>query len=972
MKAAVLTLFLLCCVGLSFGQLQLAPNPACPGNAPFCRTALHITHGGAFDNQFVDILGFHDGVLYGWTGVGPGVQCPLSNLPADPKGTLCFYASQDWTYSDFIQENWVFQGQKSTGTAPVEIAFGPPGACSGSKYIYTSGHQILRATSASNDWNFTDVAQPQAGFSGLPMLPGITGGRQASFAIGSNTSGGTRLFYGNYPNLNYIYDLNTCQNGPYAWQPGTQYFQGQWVSDGGNVYISTAAHTSAANTEPPNGPWQSGGPLPPKWIGVTYSSGQQVSYYGNIYQCIADSCEANPSYPEWQLVEEIPWCPHAYLWHSDDCGTTWSTPYEFGSGGLPGQEVHGVEVDPANNSHVYVMVDSEHAYIPNSGVWKSTDGGDTFSHIAPTGPPNVGGNGIDFVLPFGSSKLFAEPDNSGGPLLVADKNANSQLLPSAHWPPVLPGTPPNTPPFDGGAGLGIKLTSEQNIFLLTDNGIRLGLWYFAPPFYDTATLLEDLSPPISSISVANGLATVTTSEPHLMQKDDYIIIKTPGQPDIVLGVVHDPVQIVDDHTFTFPCSTCPTYQQGMVALKSGIYFEPNRTVEVTDPKTNVTYLYDSEFRFVKPYFASSYVYQTAFGSVWGDWSETKLSGPASADNPAANALITFTASDGEHTYYIGTDQHIHQIVYNYNPGAWVLQDLTAMANGGQAQLGSGITGFADSANGQHVFYVTTDQHVHQLSFSFSAGQWVDQDVTASAGGDLAATNTPLSGFIESSGSQHVYYIGEDQHVYQLVSCGGTCLVGQDLISMVTFFGPGALAASNSGLIAFGDPRVNEEDVFYVSPDQHIYKLWYNGSAWYGGDVTATTNGPLVEANSALTGFTDSAAGQHVYYVADNMDIHQVSFSFSTWQWSDQDLTTLAGAPQPTPGSGLGSFLDSSNSQHVVYTGPWGGYGIQIYSIGNNWVYMNVTYGQVLALSATAVNGLFDPNNNSQHVYFVGP
>ena len=51
-------------------SLQLAPNPACPNKAPYCRTQLPF-----------NVMGFHEGALYGWTSVLPGVTCPDSNFP---------------------------------------------------------------------------------------------------------------------------------------------------------------------------------------------------------------------------------------------------------------------------------------------------------------------------------------------------------------------------------------------------------------------------------------------------------------------------------------------------------------------------------------------------------------------------------------------------------------------------------------------------------------------------------------------------------------------------------------------------------------------------------------------------------------------------------------------------------------------------------------------------------------------------
>jgi len=79
--------------------LQLAPNPACPNKAPYCRTQLPF-----------NVMGFHEGALYGWTSVLPGVSCPDSNFPPNDKAVdFCFYAS-----TTFAPENWIYLGQFPT------------------------------------------------------------------------------------------------------------------------------------------------------------------------------------------------------------------------------------------------------------------------------------------------------------------------------------------------------------------------------------------------------------------------------------------------------------------------------------------------------------------------------------------------------------------------------------------------------------------------------------------------------------------------------------------------------------------------------------------------------------------------------------------------------------------------------------------------------------------------------------------
>lgn len=494
MRTSWIIAFCFSVASLSFGQPQLAPNPGCSNGAPYCRTQVALTP----DGTGVAVIGFHNGSLYAWQEAGGNGTCN----PALAPGGFNFYAT-----STFSPERWSLQNTQgfvpaaSNCASVAELVFAPA-ACRGVsyKYVYlTSSAQILRATSASNDWNFTDV-----GSSNLPSLPPDTGARIGSFAIGTNTSGGVRLFYGNYNNHSY--------NG------------------------------------------------------------------------------MNPPYG-------------GYVWSSDDCGNTWTIAQFFG-----GREVHSIEIDPANLLNVYVNIDDEcspdGSVCPNpaaAGLWKSTDGGNTFSHISSTFSNGTEVVGIDTAFSNLSNNIFMETDGngsvpSGGPLLSVNKiyGGYTQFVP---WPTVTSGAP-----AWAGSASGIKSTSEQNIFLATNSDFsppRAGLWYFVPPDYDTPILLEDLAPPISYVGTSSGIATVITYEPHNLHTGDLIWIdgvSTAGLNTSSSGV---PITVTGPYIFTYSCPNCPLYGTGGFARKPFLYWGYH-TVEVTDPATNITYLYNQSQKIPKP------------------------------------------------------------------------------------------------------------------------------------------------------------------------------------------------------------------------------------------------------------------------------------------------------------------------------------------------------------------------------------
>jgi hypothetical protein len=204
-------------------------------------------------------------------------------------------------------------------------------------------------------------------------------------------------------------------------------------------------------------------------------------------------------------------------------------------------------------------------------------------------------------------------------------------------------------------------------------------------------------------------------------------------------------------------------------------------------------------------------------------------------------------------YYVASDQHVHQLYYNNSK--WSDQDLTSIANGASAQPGiSDISSFA-IGDGQHVYYAASDYHVHQMYYNNS--KWSDQNLTSIANGASAQPASGISSFAISDG-QHVHYVASDQHVHQLYY-DNSRWSDQDLTSVAN----GASAQPASGISSFAIS--DGQHVYYVASDQHVHQLYYNNSKWSDQDLTSIANG--ASAQPGIRGISSLASGdgQHVYF-----------------------------------------------------------------------------------------------------------
>jgi|HubBroStandDraft_6_1064221.scaffolds.fasta_scaffold59391_2 hypothetical protein len=245
---------------------------------------------------------------------------------------------------------------------------------------------------------------------------------------------------------------------------------------------------------------------------------------------------------------------------------------------------------------------------------------------------------------------------------------------------------------------------------------------------------------------------------------------------------------------------------------------------------------------------------------YGNWSDITAATGAPATASLGAALTGFADGVGDHVFYRGSNQHLYQLYYcgqNCVPlDTWISQDITSMA-GGAPLLASGtnLSAFISSSQ-EHVIYLGTNQHVYQV-VTTSSGTWTYQDLTATTGGAVAASGSALASFNDSVG-QHVFYLGTNSHVYQLYYAYNTRTWADQDLTVQT---GGALAASGSALTSFAD---SQEHVVYEGTNQHVYQLVTHPGGWLEDDLSSLSGGSLPVQSSSLSSFADGGY-EFVFY-----------------------------------------------------------------------------------------------------------
>jgi hypothetical protein len=291
----------------------------------------------------------------------------------------------------------------------------------------------------------------------------------------------------------------------------------------------------------------------------------------------------------------------------------------------------------------------------------------------------------------------------------------------------------------------------------------------------------------------------------------------------------------------------------------------------------------------------------------GGWHASDITGQAAGGAAAAvapSSPLTGYVMPGsqQHAFYLGTDNHVHELWSDVN--GWHANDISAAASGPAASVpapSSRLIGLVLGAN-QLVYYVGVDQHVHELWWTASGG-WLASDISAAGSGAApAALSSPLTGYAVGSGPHYVFYLGTDQHVHELWWNSS----GWHAFDVTAASAGTPVAAPSSPLTSYA--LGTDQHVFYLVADQHVHELWWSPNhGWVPADITAASAGtPVAAPSSPLTSYA-LGTDQHVFYLGADQHVHELWWS-PNHGWVPADITAAsAGAPDAAMPSPVTSY-----------------------------------------------------------------
>jgi len=358
------------------------------------------------------------------------------------------------------------------------------------------------------------------------------------------------------------------------------------------------------------------------------------------------------------------------------------------------------------------------------------------------------------------------------------------------------------------------------------------------------------------------------------------------------------------------------------------------------------------------------------------------------------AGFVWESQNTEHVFFIGDDNHIHELYYDT---AWHHNDLTASSGGAGQPVGHLAAHVWEKQGTAHVFYIGSgpESWVPHLRELYYDGKWHDHSLSQAIPDAPLPTEdiaSLVSYVFKKQNTQHVFYIGADYHVHEFYFDNNWH--HDDLT-------PGnAEVVMYGGMTGFTCEYESTQHVFFINntppgPPVGISELWWNGK-WNISSIAQNQQGgyPLPAYQPPkLAGYSwESKKQEHVLFInSHDNHVHDLNRDNASLAplWVESDLSSMvvnkAFVPLgPTPAL-TGYAFESDGTEHVIYAGPNAG-GVsdlwELYHNGGDWqVGGSSQYGiplpliqqfnvQILMDASKSILAYPWESKKTEHIFFV--
>jgi hypothetical protein len=277
-----------------------------------------------------------------------------------------------------------------------------------------------------------------------------------------------------------------------------------------------------------------------------------------------------------------------------------------------------------------------------------------------------------------------------------------------------------------------------------------------------------------------------------------------------------------------------------------------------------------------------------------------------------------TPENVQHIAYVGADQQIHELFFKVGAQAWK-HNVSSAGHEKVAAGTSPTSWYTTPENVQHIAYVGADQQIHELFFKIGAQDGWKHNVPSAGHEKVAAGTSPTSWYTTPENVQHIAYVGADQQIHELFFFVG----GQGGWKHAV---PGASqenVAPGTSPTSWYTTQEKVQHIAYVGTDRRIHQCYFfvGGFGGWRHEVTSANHERVAPRTSPTSWYTTPENVQHIAYVGNDMDIHELFFIVRSGEvWHHRRLAA-PGQPSVEPGTSPTSwFTTPENVQHIAHVG----------------------------------------------------
>jgi RHS repeat-associated protein len=350
--------------------------------------------------------------------------------------------------------------------------------------------------------------------------------------------------------------------------------------------------------------------------------------------------------------------------------------------------------------------------------------------------------------------------------------------------------------------------------------------------------------------------------------------------------------------------------------------------------------------------ANQHIYDMNWtGSIWQNLDMTVINGASPVSNTKM-AIVDTGSPNTPMMFYEGTNQHLFCIYWNSTVNAWQNADLHGLSGATNliAPNGSISAAMWGTTGNIHALFLDTNQNLNRIVWSGTA--WITNNLTSMTGAAVAVAGSKLT--TVSTGTPidlMTFYEGAGQHIYSIYWNGSAGTY--QTLDFTAFSGATNVAAVQTALTNQFGPSI-----FYFGSNQHLDDIYWNGSAYVNADITSLANTTVVAASGSSLS-SHGTAGPNTYnlfFEGGNQHIYHTYYNPSAPGWFNED--PLVTASNFVVDSGRVSLTIPNGSSNFIAT--------VCYGVSTNPICagqpVNASPGAIANALAAVLNGAGSPVN----------